>query len=54
MLYIYRRVASMIHDRRNTDVHLKRIFGLYNLVNALRASKIISIHTATSSFQHFS
>ena len=40
--------------------HLKRIFGLQrifrlkDLLNALRASKIISIYTATRSFEHFS
>jgi len=36
------------------EVHLERIFGLYDQVNAPRASKIISAHTATSSFEDFS
>lgn len=50
----------MFHSWRNADVHLKRIFGLMHifklkdLFNTLRASKIISIHTTTRSFEHFS
>jgi citrate lyase synthetase len=44
----------MIHCKRNAEVHLKCIFRLENLFNALRARKIISIYTATRSFEHFS
>jgi hypothetical protein len=48
----------MMHNLRNADVHLKRIFGLRLIFrpkdpfNALRAGKIISIYAVTRSFEH--